>query len=202
MKIYHAPNTRSVRIVWLLEELGLPHELERFRLGDARMRSPEYLAINPMGRVPTLEDGAVRLSESGAIVEYVLARHGKGRLVPSVSSPEFPRYLQWLHYAEGMIMPPVNIIVVETILLPKERRNQINVDRAVKLLSRMLAAVDAGLEGREFLAGEFSGADIMTGHACTVAQRLGADVSDKPNVAAYIARLNARPAMQRAWAAT
>ena len=99
-------------------------------------------------------------------------------------------------------MPPVNIIVVETILLPKERRNQINVDRAVKLLSRMLAAVDAGLEGREFLAGEFSGADIMTGHACTVAQRLGADVSDKPNVAAYIARLNARPAMQRAWAAT
>ncbi len=201
MKIYHAPNTRSVRIVWLLEELGLPYEIESFRLGDARMRSPEYLKINPMGRVPTLEDGAVRLSESGAIVEYVLARHGKGRLVPEVSSPEFPRYLQWLHYAEGMIMPPVNIIVVETILLPKERRNQVNVDRAVKLLSRMLGAVDAGLEGREFMAGAFSGADIMTGHACTVAQRLGADVSDKPNVAAYIARLNARPAMQRAWAA-
>jgi len=201
LKIYHAPNTRSVRIVWLLEELGLPYEIESFRLGDARMRSPEYLKINPMGRVPTLEDGAVRLSESGAIVEYVLARHGKGRLVPEVSSPEFPRYLQWLHYAEGMIMPPVNIIVVETILLPKERRNQVNVDRAVKLLSRMLGAVDAGLEGREFMAGAFSGADIMTGHACTVAQRLGADVSDKPNVAAYIARLNARPAMQRAWAA-
>ncbi len=201
MKIYHAPNTRSVRIVWLLEELGLPYEIESFRLGAARMRSPEYLKINPMGRVPTLEDGAVRLSESGAIVEYVLARHGKGRLVPEVSSPEFPRYLQWLHYAEGMIMPPVNIIVVETILLPKERRNQVNVDRAVKLLSRMLGAVDAGLEGREFMAGAFSGADIMTGHACTVAQRLGADVSDKPNVAAYIARLNARPAMQRAWAA-
>ena len=202
MKIYHAPNTRSVRIVWLLEELGLPYEIESFRLGDARMRSPEYLKINPMGRVPTLEDGAVRLSESGAIVEYVLARHGGGRMVPEVSSPEFPRYLQWLHYAEGMIMPPVNIIVVETILLPKERRNQVNVDRAVKLLSRMLGAVDAGLEGREFMAGAFSGADIMTGHACTVAQRLGADVSDKPNVMAYIARLNARPAMQRAWAAT
>ncbi len=202
MKIYHAPNTRSVRIVWLLEELGLPYEIETFKLGDAKMRNSEYLKINPMGRVPTLEDGAVRLSESGAIVEYVLARHGKGRLVPEVSSPEFPRYLQWLHYAEGMIMPPVNIIVVETILLPKERRNQVNVDRAVKLLSRMLGAVDAGLEGREFMAGAFSGADIMTGHACTVAQRLGADVSDKPNVAAYIARLNARPAMQRAWAAT
>src|SRR5437762_13128357 len=99
-----------------------------------------------------------------------------------------------------MIMPPVNIIVVETILLPPERRNQVNVDRAVKLLSRMLSAVDDGLQGREFLAGEFSGADIMTGHACTVARRPGADVSDQPNVAAYIELLNARPAMQRAWA--
>jgi glutathione S-transferase len=101
-----------------------------------------------------------------------------------------------------MIMPPVNIIIVETILLPKEHRNQVNVERAVKLLSRMLGAVDAGLEGRDFMAGAFSGADIMTGHACTVAQRLGADVSEKPNLAAYIARLNARPAMHRAWAAT
>ena len=98
-------------------------------------------------------------------------------------------------------MPPVNIIVVETILLPPERRNQVNVDRATKPLSRMLSAVDAHLTEREFLAGDFSGADIMTGHACTVARRLGADVSDKPNVAAYIERLNARPAMQRAWAA-
>jgi glutathione S-transferase len=99
-----------------------------------------------------------------------------------------------------MIMPPVNTIVVETILLPPERRNQGNVDRATKLLGQMLSAVDQHLAGREYLAGEFSGADIMTGHACTVAARLKADVSDKPNVAAYIARVNARPALQRAWA--
>jgi glutathione S-transferase len=97
-------------------------------------------------------------------------------------------------------MPPVNTIVVETILLPPDRRNQGNVDRAVKLLSRMLSAVDEGLKGRDYLAGDFSGADIMTGHACTVAAKLGADVSDKPNVAAYIKRLNERPALQRAWA--
>jgi glutathione S-transferase len=200
MKTYHAPNTRSVRIVWLFEELGLPYDIERFKLGDPRMRAPEYLRVHPMGRVPALVDGDTTIVESGAIVEYVLAKYGNGRLVPAVCSPDFARYLQWLHYAEGMIMPPVNIIVVETILLPPERRNQVNVDRAVKLLSRMLTAVDVGLEGREFLAGEFSGADIMTGHACTVARRLGADVSDKPNVAAYIERLNARPAMQRAWA--
>ena len=201
MKIYHAPNTRSVRIVWLFEELGLPYELEKLKLGDPGMRSPEYLRVHPMGRVPALQDNDTTIVESGAIVQYVLARHGNGWLAPDVSSPDFPRYLQWLHYAEGMIMPPVNIIVVETILLPPERRNQVNVDRATELLSRMLSAVDAHLMEREFLAGDFSGADIMTGHACTVARRLGADVSDKPHVAAYIERLNARPAMQRAWAA-
>ncbi len=201
MKIYHAPNTRSVRIVWLLEELGIPYELEKFKLGDPSMRSPEYTKVHPMGRVPALQDGDTTIFESGAIVQYVLARYGNGRMVPDAASADFPQYLQWLHYAEGMIMPPVNIIVVETILLPPERRNQVNVDRATKLLSRMLSAVDAHLQGREFLAGGFSGADIMTGHACTVARRLGADVSDKPNVAAYIDRLNARPAMQRAWAA-
>ena len=200
MKIHFAPNTRAVRIVWLFEELGLPYELERYKLGDPAMRSPEYRKVHPMGRVPALEDGDVTIFESGAIVEYVLARYGNGRLMPKVSSPEFPAYLQWLHYAEGMIMPPVNTIVVETILLPPERRNQGNVDRATKLLGQMLSAVDQHLAGREYLAGEFSGADIMTGHACTVAARLKADVSDKPNVAAYIARVNARPALQKAWA--
>jgi glutathione S-transferase len=199
MKIYYAPNTRAVRIVWLFEELGLPYELERFKLGDAAMRAPAYLKLHPMGRVPTLQDGDVTIFESGAIVQYVLAKYGNGRLVPDVSSPDFPTYLQWLHYAEGMIMPPVNTIVVETILLKPERRNQANVDRAVKLLSQMLSAVDRGLAGRDFLAGPFSGADIMTGHACIVAARLGADVSDKSNVAAYIERLQARPALQRAW---
>ena len=199
MKIHHAPNTRSVRAIWLMEELGLSYDVEKYKLGDPAMRSPDYLKVHPMGRVPALEDGDVTIFESGAIVEYVLSRHGGGRMRPSTDSADFPLYLQWLHYAEGMIMPPVNTIVVETILLPPERRNDDNVNRATKLLSRMLQAVDAHMESRVYIAGEFSGADIMTGHACTVAKRLGADVSDKPNVEAYIERCNARPALQKAW---
>jgi len=199
MKIHHAPNTRSVRAIWLMEELGLPYDVEKYKLGDPAMRSPDYLKVHPMGRVPALEDNDVTIFESGAIVEYVLSRHGGGRMRPSTDSADFPLYLQWLHYAEGMIMPPVNTIVVETILLPPERRNDDNVNRATKLLSRMLQAVDAHMESRVYIAGEFSGADIMTGHACTVAKRLGADVSDKPNVEAYIERCNARPALQKAW---
>ncbi len=199
MKIYYAPHTRAVRIVWLFEELGLPYELERYKLGDPAMRAPDYLKVHPVGRVPALRDGAVTLFESGAIVQYVLAKYGDGRLAPDPGSPDHPAYLQWLHYAEGMIMPPVNTIVVETILLPKERRNQVNVDRATRLLTRMLGAVEDGLHGRDFLAGAFGGADIMTGHACIVASRLGADLSDKPSVRDYIDRLNARPALQKAW---
>lgn len=200
MKIHHAPNSRSVRALWLFNELDLPYELEIYPLGDKSMRTPEYLKVHPLGRVPALEDGDLTIFESGAIVQYVLDRYGNGTMVPNSASPDYPTYLQWLHYAEGMIMPQINIIVVETIFLPEERRNQTNVDRATKLLTRMLTAVDMHLQDCEFLAGEFSGADIMTGHACIVSGRLGADISDKPNVAAYIDRLEARPALQKAWA--
>ena len=200
MKIHHAPNSRSVRALWLFNELDLPYELEIYPLGDKSMRTPEYLKVHPLGRVPALEDGDLTIFESGAIVQYVLDRYGNGTMVPNSASPDYPTYLQWLHYAEGMIMPQINIIVVETIFLPEERRNQTNVDRATKLLTRMLTAVDMHLQDRDFLAGEFSGADIMTGHACIVSGRLGADISDKPNVATYIDRLEARPALQKAWA--
>jgi glutathione S-transferase len=201
MKIHHAPNSRSVRALWLFNELGLPYDLEIYPLGDKSMRTPEYLKVHPLGRVPALEDGDVTIFESGAIVQYALEKYGNGIMVPKTGSPDFPNYLQWLHYAEGMIMPQVNIIVVETIFLPEERRNQTNVDRATKLLGRMLTAIDLHMQDREFLAGEFSGADIMTGHACIVSGRLGADISDKPNIAAYIDRLEARTALKKAWAA-
>lgn len=202
MKLHHAPNTRSVRILWLLRELELDCEIVFHKLGDPEMRSAEYQRVHPLGRVPALEDGGKTMFESGAIVQYLLARYGDGRLAPAVESEDFPDYLQWLHFAEGMLMPQVNVIVVETVLLPPERRNDVNVARATKLLSRMLSAVDDRLDGRDFLAGAFSGADIMTGHACIVSARLGADIADKPNVGAYIERLQARPALQAAWAAT
>ena len=200
MRIHHAPNSRSVRVLWLFNELELPYETTIYPLGDKSMRTPEYLKIHPMGRVPALEDAGVTIFESGAIVQYVLEKYGKGRMVPESNSNNFSTYLQWLHYAEGMIMPPVNTIVVETVFLSEERRNQVNVDRATKMVTRMLAAIEQHLVGRKYLAGDFSGADIMTGHACIVAARLGGDLSDKPNVDAYIARLEERPALQKAWA--
>ena len=196
MKLYFAPNTRAERTAWLLNELGLDYELERYKLGDKAMRSPEYLAVNPNGRVPVLDDGNVRITESTAIAQYLVARYG-GCLAPPVDSPDFPVYLQWLHYAEGMLMVPMGNYVVEAILLPPDRRSEVHAKRALKLLGNLLKAVDAHLADRDYLAGEFTAADTVTGHACMISEQIGSQLSELHNVTAYLERLKARPALQK-----
>jgi len=199
MKLYFAPNTRAVRSAWLMFELGIDFEIARFgKLGDPAMRAPEFLAISPNGRVPVLEDGDVRIFESAAIAEYLVARHGGGRLAPEAASPAFPGYLQWLHYGEGMIMGPMNNYVVETILLKPERRSEEHATRALRLMTRAVRAVDAHMEGRDYLAGAFTAADTITGHACLMCERFGVDYSDMPHLKAYVDRLQERPALQKA----
>lgn len=200
MKLYFAPNTRAVRTAWLLNELGLEFEIERFELGDPAMRAPEFLAVSPNGRVPVLEDGDVRMFESAAIAEYLVARHGDGRLAPEPSSPAFPEYLQWLHYGEGMVMGPMSNYVVETILLKPERRSEEHARRALKLMARAVEAVETGMEGRDYLAGEFTAADTITGHACIMCERFGVDYSGMPRLKAYVGRLQERPALKKAFA--
>lgn len=195
--MYFAPNSRAVRTVWLLEEIGLSYELERFTLGQKEMRGPEYTKINQNGRVPTLIDGEVTINESTAIAQYLGAKYAT-ELVPDSDSANFAPYLQWLHYAEGMIMPPINNFVVETILLPPDRRNPEIAARALKLLNRVLGAAEQHMAGREFLAGDFTIADTVTGHAVVVSRRLGADFNQLPNLSAYADRIEARPAFKAA----
>ena len=197
MKLYFAPSTRAERTAWLLNELGLDYELVRYKLGDEAMRSPEYLAVNPNGRVPVLDDGNVLITESTAIAQYLVAHYGAGRFAPPVDSPDFPAYLQWLHYAEGMLMAPIGNYVVETILLPPDRRSEVHAKRALKLLGNLLKAVDAHLADRNYLAGEFTAADTVTGHACLISEQIGCELSELHNVAAYIERLRVRPALQK-----
>lgn len=197
MKVYFAPNSRAVRTVWLLEEIGQPYELERFTLGQKEMRGPEYAKVNPNGRVPTLIDGDVTISESTAIAQYIGARYAP-ELTPGPDAANFAMYLQWLHYAEGMIMPPINNYVVETILLPPDRRNEANAARALKLLNRTLGAAEAHMQGREFIAGDFTVADTITGHAVMMSRRLGADFTNCPNLSAYANRLEGRAAFRAA----
>jgi len=197
MKVYFAPQSRAVRTVWLLEEIGKPYELVKFTLGQKEMRGPDYTAINPNGRVPTVVDGDSTISESTAIAQYLAAKYAPG-LAPGPKAQNFAEYLQWLHYAEGMIMPPINNYVVETILLPPERRNEEIAMRALKLLNRTLVAVEQHMDGRDFLAGDFTIADTITGHAVIMSRRLGADFAELPNLSSYADRLEGRPAFQAA----
>ncbi len=196
MKLHHAPNSRSGRIVWLLEELDLPYELNAMAFHPKDLKSDEHRSRHPLGRVPVLDDGDVRIYESGAIVEYILARHGDGSLKPPVDSPDFPLYLQWFHYCEGMVMPPINTIMVHTVILPPDRRDETVLGQARRLLGKALLPITDTLEGKDYLIGDFSAADIMLGHAVVMSGRLGLITDATPHLAVYVEKLNARPALK------
>jgi glutathione S-transferase len=118
-----------------------------------------------------------------------------------VDAPAFPAYLQWFHYCEGMVMPPVNTIVVQTLLLPPERRDETALGQAQRLLAKALAPVDEALAGKDYLIGDFSAADIMLGHACFMSNRLGCVTDAMANLKGYVERISQRPAFQKAMAA-
>ena len=198
LKLHFAPNSRAGRIVWLLEELALPYEINKMAFYPKDLKSDAHRARHPLGRVPVLEDGDVSIFESGAIVEYVFERHKTGGLKPAVDDPRFPEYLQWFHYCEGMTMPPINTIVVNTILLPEDRRDAAALGQAQRLLTKALGPVDETLAGKDYLIGDFSGADIMLGHSCFMANRLGCVPDEMTHLKAYVERVAARPAFQTA----
>lgn len=198
LKLHFAPMSRAVRILWLLEELELPYELNQMAFHPRDLKSEEHRARHPLGRIPVLDDGDIRLWESGAITEYILERHKNGGLKPAVDAPEYPAFLQWFHYCEGMVMPPVNTIVVQTVLLPEDRRDATVLGQAQRLLTKSLAPVDETLAGKDYLIGDFSAADTMLGHAVVMSNRLGCVPDEMTNLKAYAARLEARPAFQKA----
>ena len=162
------------------------------------LKSDEPRERHPLGRVPVLEDGEIIIYESGAIVEYILSRHAEGRLRPAVESSNYPGYLQWFHYCEGMVMPPMNQIVVQTILLPPDRRDETVLNQAKNLLTKSLAPVNENLANKDYLIGDFSAADLMLGHSCFMANRLGCVNDEMKSIKDYVARINDRPAFQKA----
>lgn len=198
LKVHFVAGTRAGRVVWLLEELGLEYEVNIMPFTKEGLKSPEHRSRHALGRVPVLEDGDISIFESGAIIDYVLERHKNGGLKPNSDAPEFPFYLQWYHYCEGMVMPPMNQIVVQTILLPADRRDEAVLNQAKKLLSKALAPVNDALAGKDYLIGDFSAADLMLGHSCFMANRLGCVTADMQNIKDYVARIDARPAFKKA----
>ena len=196
LKVHFAPNSRAGRIIWILEELNLPYEVNRMDFHPKDLKSDEHRSRHPLGRIPVLDDGDVRIYESGAIVEYILERHKNGNLKPEVSSEKYPEYLQWFHYCEGMVMPPINTIIVQTLLLPEDRRDENVLSQAKRLLSKSLEPVNQSLAEREYLIGDFSAADIMLGHACFMSNRLGCVNAEMLNMKSYVENINKRPAFQ------
>ena len=198
IKLYLTPNTRAGRIAWILEELDMEYELEILPFTKEGLKSPEHRARHALGRVPVIEDGDISIFESGAIIQYILDRYDNKGLKPEIDSNEYPYYLQWFHYCEGMVMPPMNQIVVQTVLLPEDRRDEKVLNQATNLLSKALTPVNKFLENRDYLIGDFSAADCMLGHSCFMANRFGTVSNDMQNIKRYISNIESRPAFQKA----
>ena len=199
IKLYHSARTRSVRIYWLLEELGVPYELATIAFTPDSLKSPEYLKVNPLGKVPSIQDGALTMFESGAIVEYILETYGNGRLAPPPGTPARGAFLQWLHFAESTAMPPLSDMAQHTMFKPEDERIPAVVADGAKRAAAVLGVVEAALAGKSYLLGnDFSAADIMLGYALLLMKWFGLLSDAYPNVLAYLARLEARPALQKA----
>lgn len=194
--VHHLNDSRSQRILWLLEELGLPYDIRHWqRDPKTRLAPPELRAVSPLGKSPVIEDGGRRVIESGAIVDYLVRRHGGGRLQPDPSTPDYDEYVQWLHYAEGSAMLPLMLNLYVSRL--GEAGAPLH-PRIESEIANHLGYVDGALAGRDYLVGDdLTGADVQMSFVGEIAGAFGKRAS-YPNLDAWTRRLQARPAYQRA----
>jgi glutathione S-transferase len=198
--VYHLNESRSQRILWLLEELDLPYEVVRFQRDATRRAPPELAQVHPLGKAPVIRDDDVLLAESGAIVEYLVERRGGGRLAPRPETAAWAMYLQWLHFAEGSAMLPLLLDLFLGIGMIPGGRDGLLGGFVKQELQRQLDYVDAELGDKPWLLGAFTAADVMMGFPLELAERQG-HLAAHPRLAEYVARLRARPAWARAQAA-
>ncbi len=196
IKVHHLNNSRSQRVLWLLEELGLGYEVVRYRR-DAKtlLASASLRAVHPLGKSPVIEDGPLRLAETGAIFDYLVSRYGQEH-EPSPQSEAYWRYKYWLHYAEGSAMPPLLLKLILNRLGALGWPARRYVDGQIKL---HLDYLETELEGRPWFAGEqFSAADIMLSFPLEAASARAGLNADRPNLWNFLERIHARPAYRRA----
>jgi glutathione S-transferase len=196
--IHHLSSSRSERVVWLMEELGLPYELDRHRREPTGAAPDALKAIHALGRAPVIHDGDFVLAESGAIVDYIVHRHGGGRLAMPPDVPAYGRYLYWLHFAEGSLMSLMLIALVVS-RIPEAAESPVR-GRVLARLQQMLSFVDAELRDGPWFAGtEFTAADVMMTFPFTTMRRfLDYDLAPCANILNYVKRIEARPAYRKA----
>ena len=194
--VHHLNDSRSQRVLWLLEELGVPYEIKRYqRNAQTRLAPPELTAVHPLGKSPVITDDGQTIIESGAIVDYLIRRHGGGRLQPAPQTHDYDAYQQWLHYAEGSAMLPLMLKLYVSRLG----------DAGAPLFPRIeseianhLGYVNQSLQGRDWLVGsDLTGADIQMSFVGEVAGSRG-NRENFPHIQAWVERFQARPAYRRA----
>lgn len=192
LKIFHVPGTRSVRPVWLCFELNLKIEVDLIDFSSEFRESGKWRAISPAGKVPAMVDGDISMFESGAMVDYILERYGNGKLQPRLETAERAAYRQWCWFAEATLIRPLGLY-----RLLRARNEPVGelVDEAELKFRDALSAVEAELQGREYLLDRFSAADIMMGYSVALTEKLLGD--DYPNLQSYLGRIRSRDAFQR-----
>jgi glutathione S-transferase len=201
LRIYHMPISRSTRVIFAAEELGIPYEIDLRRRSE--LKRPDVLAINPFGGAPVIEDGELKMMESMAIVEYLVERHdAQHRLAPAPGSPDRAKYLQWLHFAEGSLAPPVIAYLRSSGRWPSTPRDDAALEQARHWIDIGVGLLDDTLAATPYMVGDrVSAADIGIYWVLFIGRFLKAiDLGEWKNVAGYMARLDERPAVKKAMA--
>ena len=209
--VHHLNNSRSQRVLWLLEELELPYEIQRYQRDPKTMLAPPALRrVHPLGKSPVLSDGDVTVAESGAIVEYLVEQYGKGRLIPPPDTPERRRYTYWLHFAEGSAMPPLLMkLVFDQVRrarmpffakpIARGIADKVSAAFIAPNLKNQLDFMDAELTATPWFAGsEFTAADIQMSFPVEAAAARGGLDATRPRLMGWLTKIHARPAYQRA----
>ena len=211
LTVHHLNNSRSQRILWLLEELGVEYEIKRYQRDPQTMRAPASLrAVHPLGKSPVVTDGDVTVAESGAVIEYLMERYGAGRFMPAAGTEARRRYPDWLHFAEGSAMPPllmklvfnrVEVSPMPFFVKPIARKISATVKQSFidPELKQQLQYMDVEIAKTGWFAGDaFSAADIQMSFPLEAAAARGGLDKHYPKLADFLARIHARPAYQRA----
>jgi glutathione S-transferase len=209
LTLHHLNNSRSQRVLWLLEELGMPYEIVRYQRQSNLLAPPELRAIHPLGKSPVITDNGNTIAESGAIIEYIVSTYGEGRLIPPAGTPERLRWTYWLHYAEGSAMPPLLLKLIfgfmpkRAPLLMRPLVTAISTKALETMVNPQLkthmAYWENELSKSEWFAGpEFTAADIQMSFPLEAAAGRAGLRQGHPKAIAWLERIHARPAYQRA----
>jgi glutathione S-transferase len=199
IKVHHLNNSRSHRILWMLEELGQPYDVVAYQRDPATMLAPPALkSIHPLGKSPVIEDGDLVLAESGAILEYLIGKYGNGSFIPAADTPEHTRYLHWIHFAEGSAMP---LLVLKLYLTRAVQAPQPVLDRVNVQISAQLDYMEGSLANSTYFAGDrFTTADIQMSFPVLASASRGGLNESRPRLWAWLAAMKQRPAFVAATA--